>query len=205
MNLFFGIQMKHILQSFILTCSLLITFSSTVLADDVLNILDEAVKQYNSGDYSGAASNLDYASQLIRQKKSEVMKELLPEPLPGWVGEEAEAQSLGTAVFGGGINVSRTYNKKNASVTIDIITDAPVMQSLVMMINNPMLAGASGGKLETIKGQRAIVQYSDDKKGGEVNIVIGNRILVTVKGQKVDRNDLVAYATAVDYDALNKN
>lgn len=205
MNPFTGISMKHIIKFFLPACCLLLLFSTGVRADDVLTILDEAVKQYKSGDYSGAASNLDYASQLIRQKKSEVMKELLPAPLPGWEGEEAEAQALGTAVFGGGINVSRKYNKKNASVTIDIITDAPVMQSLVMMINNPMLAGASGGKLETIKGQRAIVQYSEDKRGGEVNIVIGNRILVTVKGQKVDRSDMVAYATAVDYETLNRN
>ena len=179
-------------------------FNTNVRADDVLNILDEAVKQYKNGDYSGAASNLDYATQLIRQKKSELMKNLLPEPLAGWEGEESEAQALGTAVFGGGINVSRRYMNRDASVTIDIITDAPVMQSLVMMINNPMLAGASGGKLETIKGQKAIVQYNEDNKNGEINIVIGNRILVTVKGRKAARQDLVAYAQAVDYDALNK-
>ncbi len=46
--------------------------------DDVLTTIDEAVKQYKSGDYAGAVSNLDYASQLVRQKKSERMKDLLP-------------------------------------------------------------------------------------------------------------------------------
>ncbi|MDH3328008.1 MAG: hypothetical protein OEM01_02120 [Desulfobulbaceae bacterium] len=190
---------------FFLACSFIIILCPNLRADDVLNILDEAVKQYNSGDYSGAASNLDYASQLIRQKKSELMKELLPEPFPGWEAEEADAQALGTAVFGGGINVSRTYTKKTSKVTIDIISDAPVMQSLVMIINNPMLAGASGGKLETIKGQRAIIQYNETTRDGEVNIVIGNSILVTVKGQKVDRVEMVEFAAAVDYDALTKN
>ncbi|MDW7771826.1 MAG: hypothetical protein SCH71_02955 [Desulfobulbaceae bacterium] len=199
--------MKHLLKYFLLSGSFAMFFCPNLLwaEDDVLNIVDEAVKQYKGGDYSGASSNLDYASQLIRQKKSELMKDLLPEPLPGWDAEEAEAQALGTAVFGGGINVSRRYVKKSAAMTIDIITDAPVMQSLVLMINNPMLAGASGSKLESIKGQKAIVQYNAEKRGGEVNIVIGNRILVTVKGKKVDRNDLVAYAAAVDYDLLNKN
>jgi hypothetical protein len=194
--------MKRIFILLGIVCFLPVSFISGARADDVLNILDEAVKQYNSGDYSGAASNLDYASQLIRQKKSEKMKELLPEPLPGWEADEAEAQALGTAVFGGGINVSRKYMKKPAAVTIDIITDAPVMQSLVMMINNPMLAGASGGKLESIKGQKAIVQYNENDRKGEVNIVIDNRTLVTVKGRKIARADLVAYAASVDYEAL---
>ena len=40
-----------------------------VYADEVLTTVDEAVSQYTKGDYDGAASNLDYAAQLIRQKK----------------------------------------------------------------------------------------------------------------------------------------
>lgn len=197
--------MKYILRYFFLAWTCTIVFCPNLWADDVLNILEEAVKQYNNGDYSGAASNLDYASQMIRQKKSELMKELLPEPQPGWEADAADGQALGTAVFGGGINVSRTYIKKPATVAVDIVSDSPVMQSLVMMISNPMLAGASGGKLETINGQKAIVQYNETTQEGEINIIVGDRILVTVKGQKVDRKDLVAYAAAVDYAALMKN
>ena len=172
--------------------------------DDVLSIIDEAASQYKNGDYAGAASNLDYAAQLIRQKKSEAMKVLLPEPLSGWEAEEATAQSLGTAVFGGGTTVSRAYTRKPSVVTIDIVTDSPVLQSLVMMINNPMVAGASGGKLQTIKGQRAIVQYNDETGSGDVNIVVDNRFMVTVKGEKVEKEELLAYAEAIDFDGLLK-
>lgn len=173
-------------------------------ADDVLNTIDEAVKQYKKGDFAGAASNLDYASQLIRQKKSELMKELLPEPLEGWEGQAANSRALGTAVFGGGINVSRKYTRKNSVITIDIVSDSPVMQSLLMMLNNPMIAGVSGGKLETIKGQRAIVQYNEETSGGEINIVVANRFIITIKGREVNREDLNAYAGSVDFDALTK-
>ena len=81
-----------------------------------------------------------------------------------------------------------------------------MLQSLVMMINNPMLAGASGGKLETVNGQRAIVQYNEASPDGEVNIVVDNRFMVTVKGQKVDHRELLdCYAEVVDYEALAKN
>ena len=183
-----------------------IVFSFTpLLADDVLKTIDEAVNQYKKGDLAGAASNLDYASQLVRQKKSEVMKDLLPEPLAGWKAEAASAQAIGTAVFGGGITVSRQYTAKQSNVTIDIISDSPVLQSLIMMINNPMIAGASGGKLETVNGQRAIVQYDESSRNGDVNIVVANKFMVTVKGQNVAREDLLAYAKAVDYTTLSKN
>ncbi|MHB8809480.1 MAG: hypothetical protein ACYC9M_05650 [Desulfobulbaceae bacterium] len=172
--------------------------------DEVLRTVDEAVSQYKKGDFAGAASNLDYASQLIRQKKSEEMKSLLPEPLVGWVAEPASAQALGTAVFGGGITVSRTYSNPPATISIDIVSDSPLLQSLVMMLNNPMFVGASGGKLEAVKGQRAIVKYNDTTRSGDLNIVVDNRFMVTVKGQKIERADLLAYAALINFTELAK-
>ena len=172
--------------------------------DEVLRTVDEAVSQYKKGDFAGAASNLDYASQLIRQKKSEEMKSLLPEPLAGWVAEPASAQALGTAVFGGGITVSRTYSNPPASISIDIVSDSPLLQSLVMMLNNPMFVGASGGKLEAVKGQRAIVKYNETTRSGDLNIVVDNRFMVTVKGQKIERADLLGYAALIDFTELAK-
>jgi len=205
--------MKNLLKYIVLTLGFLVVFcpntrADEVLntrADDVLNTIDEAVKQYKGGDFGGAASNLDYAAQLIRQKKSELMKELLPEPLSGWEAEAANAQALGTAIFGGGINVSRKYTRKSSVITIEIVSDSPVMQSLIMMFNNPMLAGAGGGKLVTIKGQRAIVQYDEADRDGEINTVVAGRFMVTVNGEQVDRDDIMAYAQAIDFDALMKN
>jgi len=170
--------------------------------DEVLRTVDEAVSQYRKGDYAGAASNLDYASQLIRQKKSEEMKKLLPEPMNGWTAEPASAQALGTAVFGGGITVSRSYARPPSSLSIDIVSDSPLLQSLVMMLNNPMFVGASGGKLEAVNGQRAIVKFNETTRSGDLNIVVDNRFMVTVKGQKIEREDLLAYAGRVDFSAL---
>jgi len=173
--------------------------------DDVLTTVNEAVKQYKAGDLAGAASNLDYASQLVRQKKSERMKDLLPEPLAGWEGKPANAQTLGTAVFGGGVTVSREYKKGDAKVFIEIVSDSPVLQSVMMMLNNPMFAGASGGNLKTIKGQRAIIKYDNGKRSGDVNIVVAGRFMVTLKGTRVDQQTLIDYAEAVDFVSLSKN
>ena len=172
--------------------------------DDVLATIEQAVKQYKAGDLSGAASNVEYAAQLIRQKKSEKMKDLLPRPLEGWQGEEASAQAMGTAVFGGGVTVSRTYTRGKSSVEVEIVSDSPVLQSVLMMLGNPMFAGASGGNLQTIKGQRAIVKYDPSTKDGEIDVVVANRFMVTIKGKNVSQKELVAYASAVDYAGLSK-
>jgi len=172
--------------------------------DDVLTTIEQAVKQYKAGDLSGAASNVEYAAQLIRQKKSEKMKELLPKPLAGWQGEKASAQAMGTAVFGGGVTVSRKYTRGGSRVDVEIVSDSPVLQSVMMMLNNPMFAGAGGGNLQTIKGQRAIVKYDPSAKKGEIDIVVAGRFMITVKGQNVEEKELVDYAAGVDYAGLSR-
>lgn len=195
---------KNLMRSTVLLA--LILWSQPLQAEDnVLSIIKEATRQYETGDYSGAASNLDYAAQLVRQQKSERMKALLPEPLPGWEGKDASAQALGSAILGGGVTVSRDYKKGSANLSVEIVSDSPVLQSLLMMVNNPMFAGAGGGKLETLKGQRAIVKYDGSKKSGELYVVVASRFVVTIKGRQVAREDLLAYGEAIDYRILEKN
>jgi hypothetical protein len=173
--------------------------------DNVLSTIKEATRQYEAGDFTGAASNLDYAAQLVRQHKSERMKAMLPEPLAGWEGKDASAQALGSAILGGGVTVSREYKKGASTVSIEIVSDSPVLQSVLMMVNNPMFAGAGGGKLETVKGQRAILKYDAGKKTGELFVVVASRFVVTIKGRPAAREELLAYGEAIDYRVLEKN
>lgn len=170
--------------------------------DDVLTAIGEATAQYRKGDFAAAAGSLDYAAQLVRQKKGEQLKTLLPKPLPGWEAGEANAQAVGAAMFGGAVNVSREYHKGESNVGIEVVTDSPMLQSVMMMLNNPMFAGASGGKMETISGQRAIVNYDQANRSGEINVVVANRFMVTIRGRQTTREEMLAYAKAMDYARL---
>lgn len=197
--------MPRILQRlFILIAGILLCAQPLRADDNVLSTIREATRQYETGDYTGAASNLDYAAQLVRQQKSERMKALLPAPLNGWEGKEANAQALGAAILGGGISVSRDYKRGASSISVEIVSDSPVLQSVLMMINNPMFAGAGGGKLESLKGQRAILKLDSGKMNGEMYVVVDSRFVVTIKGRQVTRKDLIAYGEAIDYTLLEK-
>ena len=183
----------------------LVLHASVLHADNVLDTIREATRQYETGDYTGAASNLDYAAQLVRQQKSERMKSLLPEPLSGWEGKEANAQALGAAILGGGITVSRDYKRGSSFLSVEIVSDSPVLQSVLMMVNNPVFAGAGGGKLENLKGQRAILKFDSGKKSGELYVVVDGRFVITIKGRQVGREDLIAYGEAINYAMLEKH
>lgn len=176
--------------------------SNPVLADEVTDSINEGLKHYQSGEFADAVQSLDYASQLIRQKKGGQLEAFLPEPPPGWQAEAAKSQAMGSAMFGGGVTAERTYVKGDSRVEVKIITDSPMMQGLLVLFSNPMMATADGGKLEKINGEKAIVKYRIDSKDGDINIVIANRFLVTVEGNDVTREDLTAFAQGIDFKKL---
>ena len=77
-----------------------------------------------------------------------------------------------------------------------------MLQGVAMMINNPMFAGADGGKLERISKQKALVKYDDGDRSGSINLMVAGTILITIEGNDVDLDDLRAYAEAIDYAAI---
>jgi hypothetical protein len=196
---------RNSITQIVLALTIILCTSPLKAEDNILGAIEEAVRQYQAGDFTGASSNLDYASQLVRQRKSEKMKDLLPEAPAGWQAGEASSQALGTAVLGGGVTVSRDYTRGASVLTVEIVSDSPVLQSVLMMINNPLFAGAGGGKLETLQGQRAVVKYDTSRKRGEVYVVVASRFIVTIKGRQVARDDLLAFAQVVDYESLEEN
>ena len=188
----------------VLFISTLFITPGAVFADEITDSIEEAVEYYKESNYVEAANSLDYASQLIRQKRGGKLEALLPEPLAGWSAEDVKSQAAGPGFLGGMISAKRMYKKDESSVTIEMITDSPALQSMVMMFSNPAYASADGGKLTKIKRQKAIIKYHPSNKNGEINIVVAKKYLVSVKGRNVSQNDLVDYASAIDYKTLKK-
>ena len=138
------------------------------------------------------------------QKKGDQILNYFPDPLPGWSAENATSEAMNAAMMGGGINAERRYTKEQSSgsVTIKFIADSPMLQGMMMMFSNPMFATSDGGKIEKINGEKAIVKYDADNQSGDINIAVANRMLVTIEGSEVSREDLKNYAAAVDYKKL---
>jgi len=192
-----------ILASTLIMSWTIIAFSTPVYADDVKDSIKEAIEYYDEGDYSGAVESLNYATQLIQQKKSENLTSFLPEPLDGWTADKSSSQAVGAAMFGGGVTAERRYAKEESQVTVQIVTDSPMLQTMMMMFSNPMFASSDGGKMEKIKRQKAIVKYDPPTQQGEIQIVVAKRFLVTINGNNVSIDDLKAYAEGIDYKKLS--
>ena len=194
-----GLKVSVVIFAILLSCT-----PGMVWADEISESINEALEYYTKGDYVEAVSSLDYAAQLIRQKRGSSLKSFLPAPLSGWKAEDAESQAAGQAMFGGIVTAKRLYHKNSSSVTVEIATDSPFLQSMVMMFSNPAFATTDGGKLKKIKRQKAIVKYRPSSKEGEITIIVNKSYLISIKGTKVSEDDLINYASAIDYKGLKK-
>lgn len=185
----------------IILCLCLLTPSFIIAEeqDPVLQTIEKALQEYKDNNYSNAATNLDYASQLIRQKKGEALATFLPEALEGWIASEGTSQVTAASLFGGGLTAERAYTKDAAKVNIAILTDSPLLQPMIMMFSNPIFA-ASAGQFELINGYKGIIKYQNDS--GDVNIVVNNRFLITVKGLRVTRDELMTYAKNINLQGI---
>ena len=187
----------------VLAVTMGLMFNGPLFADEVTDSITQGLEQYNKGSYAEAMNSLNYASQKIGQIKADALKVLIPQPLSGWTADEVVSQAAGTAMFGGGLSAEGRFHKGDqGNITVKIVTDSPLLQSMMMLISNPMFASSSGGRLEKINNQTAIVKYETQAKQGDINVVVAGKVLVTVEGNDVSQDELMAYAKAVDYDKI---
>nr|HPQ97630.1 hypothetical protein [Thiolinea sp.] len=174
-------------------------------ADEVTDSIKEATDAYEQGDHTSAIENLNYAVQLIQQQKGKALEALLPEAPDGWSAEEAESTAVGAAMFGGGVTAERRYTRGDSSISVQIVTDSPMLQGMMALFTNPMFAASNGGKMEKVAGQKVISSYDSSKQGGDYKIAVANRFLVTVTGDKVSKEDMETFVKGIDFDAMEKS
>jgi len=184
-------------------------WAQAVLADEISETIERAKKLYEKGKYSEASSELQFAVNQIQNLQAEQLKKLLPDPLTGWEAEEATASVGAMGFFGGGLSVSRTYRKEDTreSIEIQILTESPLLQSMMMFLTNPMmLAGQPDTKLVRIKGEKkAVEKFSAQHKDGELSVVLEGKTLITVNGRRItDKEILHKYMEMVDFEAVKK-
>ncbi|GMR06609.1 MAG: hypothetical protein BMS9Abin25_1218 [Gammaproteobacteria bacterium] len=185
-----------------ISLALLLSFSPVLLADDVKDQIEEAIKAYEKEDYNMAITALDAASTLIRQKKGELVSKLLPEPLSGWEAGAAKSSATAAGMFGGGISAERRYTRKDdgkvVALTISITTDSPLIQTMGMMFSNPMFMGQDN-KLTVINGEKAIANERDNS----LTSMVSNKVLVKIDGdKKVSPETLKEYFKSIDFKAI---
>ena len=179
----------------------LCVLATSVLADEITDRLKSGSEFYTQKKYSDAINEINYALQLIRQKQADELVQFFPDTPPGWKAREAETEAAAAMIMGGVTAVSREYYKDaGARVDIDMAMDSPLLSSMLMFLSNPMFA--AGKRIETIAGEKALIEYDSDNQSGNINVVVTSKLLLTIEGYDVTLDVLKKFLTSMDLSKL---
>lgn len=186
-------------------CLLSLLFCLSLPADDVTDWIDDGLKAYKAGNSQEAIQSLEYAAQLIRQQKGEKLVGLFPDAPAGWRKLDGETTAMGGAMLGGGTNASISYERDDDSgdsIEISVTTDNPMIGMMSAAFSSPMMMSSSGQKMIKLKGRKAALDYDAGDRSGDINLVIADRVLVSVNGYGVTEEELRDFASGIDLDAI---
>jgi hypothetical protein len=175
--------------------------TASVFGDEITDRLQSGSQFYSQQKYSDAINEITYALSLIRQKQADELIKFFPPAPAGWQAEEAENQAAASMLIGGVTAVSKDYSKESGeSVNISMAMDSPLLSSVLMFLSNPMFAG--GKRIETIGGEKALVDYDQEDNSGTINIVVNSKLLLTIEGDDVSLDDMKGLVTAIEMSKL---
>ena len=170
--------------------------AAPVLADEVADTIEGALKAYRDGNVTAAREDLDYAVKLLGAMRAESLATLLPPALAGWTRAEAGADESGgmMAMLGGGTAASATYTKDDGTeLKIDLVASSPMVSGIAAMVSS---MGAMGGT-KPLRIKRTEFVDSD----GDLQGVVAGKVMVSASGDAT-AEEKKAYLETMDFDAL---
>lgn len=178
----------------------IISFASVMatasLADEVTEVVGDAMEAYADGDIKGAMSDLEFAVQLLSQMASAGLERYLPELQDGWEMELDRDSGAAMAMFGGGTFAKGIYtNDDGARFEIEIMAGGIMVSSMGALFGSTAML-ASKGKLIRIQRQKFSVG------DGEITGMVGDKVLIQITSSDVDEEVLLSHLKSIDLKAL---
>ena len=134
------------------------------------------------------------------------LKDMLPASLPGMKRDEASGESNAAMGIAASNATAHYSNGSGGSATIEI-TDMGTLSGLAGFAAkfDPNLERETDTGYERttrVNGQLVHQQYDNRDRNGEVDIIVGNRFSVAVKGSGVDMNFLTGALGQIDFNRL---
>ena len=167
--------------------------AGTASADKVTDSIERAQKAYSAGKLSTAARQLQLGVARIRRALAKEYEKTLPPAPDGWTARKSRSRRQTFGMMGGGVTVTKRYRPSSGSgsATAQMIIDSPLLATMGAIYGNPAMAQNAGYEPFEIDGlnQPAFIKFDEDRKRGEVVILIAGRIFLKVQVTRVADED----------------
>jgi hypothetical protein len=163
--------------------------------------MDQAKQAYLAGQYKKSLDLLGKAQTVIRTKRAELFKPLLPPATGKWQIEESKNDNMTAppALLGGMSLVSRVYTGYGYTVELKFIIDSPMMS----MLGGLLQAAGKDAKTEEIKGNKAIYKETSVGAGSHHQLMIFcGDVLISLESTNLPKEFMMQFANAIDYDKI---
>ncbi|WP_027857227.1 hypothetical protein [Marinobacterium jannaschii] len=172
-------------------------------ADEVKQVIGEAIEAYEEEAYGEAIESLNYATQLLQKLKTNTLSAFLPPAPDGWEkgkSEDNEFVAMGK-MFGGssGSIAAARYTQGSKQIELSLAADSPLINQYGAILANPALAQASGqGEVIRIKRSNALVTEK------EITMMYSGRFLIRASFSKTPKEEVISLIRQIDFPGLKK-
>ncbi len=109
--------------------------------------------------------------------------------------------------IGGGITVTRGFQKGEAALNASLLVDNPAVANILALFQpgNGAPAGDSGWRIVNIGGESALLRFDAANREGEIEMVIAGRAALQVEGSEIAADQiLIDLAQGWNLPALKK-
>lgn len=172
--------------------------SAAPKGDEFEEGLREVFKLYQEKNYDEVSAKMRALLQMLEEREASKDGEPLPAKLSDWQSGQLKREDL--ALLGGGTSLQRTYYWGVKTVTFKLVTGSPVIKSLVPIFKNKDLLEASGRKVHTVLGERAVVE--NERK---LQMLIEGRILLEATGNEhTEESEVLALTRKLNAKVLRE-
>jgi hypothetical protein len=201
--------------------SIIIIFLSMIFVsglssqDQVQTYIREAQDFYTQKNYKQAQLSLQDAINELNKLMSGQLTEVLPAEINGLRALEANSNTAGMGMMGGGMQITKKYEhpaKKENEAEIQIIANSPMMNAANMYLSNPSLLGPNA-KSVRVGTQRAVLKsemedYYDENGGNkkirstQIQIPLSQSLItINARGFATEQEEL-SFASKLDISKI---
>jgi hypothetical protein len=187
------------------TVGMIAILATPAMADDVSDKLDAARAAYGKGDALRTLDAVQSLAGTLTARLVDQFAKTLPPPPPGWEASAPESQSLDA--IGGGLAVTRGYQKGDAALSASLIVDNPSVANTVALFQSSggPPPGEVGWKSVKVGNEEAMIRYNAANREGEIASAIENRAALQIEGSEIGSEQvLIDIAQGWNFALLKK-
>lgn len=159
-------------------------------ADLVSTQIEAARAAYQKNDLPHTAQALEAALADVHDRLGKALAETMPPAAAGWQADPPEVQGLGQV--GGGLVVTRAYGKGESSLNASLFLDSPAVADAAALFATPAASATlPNTKRVKVGAEDALLRFDAANASGEVTVVLGNRVLLSLEGDNIANGDVL--------------